>query len=210
MTIGTRETLLIEALKEVPFSGYSDAALRAVAEAMGASPTEIRRHFPKGGESLVEAFSQWADAEMDTRLAAIEALKIRERIAAAVRARLDVMTPHREAARRAAAFLALPQHAPLAARLLFATVDRMWRAAGDQSNDFNYYTKRALLAGVYGSTLVHWLADSSEDYAETWRFLSARIDDVMKIQKARADLERGLDDLPNPLTILDALRSRVT
>jgi ubiquinone biosynthesis protein COQ9 len=209
MTNTTRDMLLMEALKEVPFSGYSDAALRAAAEATGVETAEIRRHFPKGGESLVEAFSLWADTEMETRLAGIDALKIRERIAAAVRVRLEVMTPHREAARRAAAFLALPQHAPLAARLLFATVDRMWRAAGDQSNDFNYYTKRALLAGVYGSTLVHWLADSSDDQAETWQFLSARIDDVMKIQKARGDLERGLADLPNPLTILDALKSRV-
>jgi ubiquinone biosynthesis protein COQ9 len=135
---------------------------------------------------------------------------MRERIAAGVRARIEVMTPHKESARRAAAFLALPQNAPLAARLLFSTVDAIWRAAGDQTSDFNYYTKRALLAGVYGSTLLYWLSDSSEDHADTWTFLDGRIGDVMKIQQARGSVERGLAQFPNPLSILESLRSRRT
>ncbi len=82
---------------------------------------------------------------------------LRDRVASAVRARIEVLNPHKEAARRAAAFLALPQNAPLAAKLTMRSVDAMWRAAGDRSSDFSYYTKRATLAGVYGATLAYWL-----------------------------------------------------
>ena len=89
---------------------------------------------------------------------------------------------------------------------MFGTVDAMWRAAGDQSNDFNYYTKRGLLAGVYSATLLHWLSDSSEAHAQTWGFLDARIEDVMKIQKMRGRLEKNLQRIPNPMDVLAGIR----
>jgi len=116
------------------------------------------------------------------------------------------MAPHREAARRAAAFLALPQNAPLGAKLMFETVDAMWRATGDQSSDFNYYTKRGLLAGVYSATLLHWLSDSSEGRGDSWTFLDARIEDVMKIQKMRGGLEKTLENLPNPMDVFSRIK----
>lgn len=197
-----KQKLLVAALEEIPFSGFSDATLKAAAERADVPIAEARRHFPRGGESLVSAFSEWADAEMQARMAEAKQLRVRDRITFAVRARLEAMAPHKEAARRAAAFLALPQNAPLAAKLGFATVDAMWRAAGDKTSDFNYYTKRALLAGVYGSTLLHWLSDSSEGYGETWAFLDARIGDVMQIQKMRGSVEKRFAQFPNPLDFL--------
>ena len=69
---------------------------------------------------------------------------------------------------------------------MYRSVDLMWRAAGDTATDFNFYTKRGLLAGVYGSTILFWLDDGSEGYAESWAFLDRRIADVMNIQRARA------------------------
>ena len=142
------------------------------------------------------------DGEMRRHLAHVKEARVRDRISLAVRARLEAMAPHREAARRAAAFLALPQNAPLAAKLMFDTVDAMWRATGDQTSDFNYYTKRALLAGVYSATLLHWLSDSSADRAKTWTFLDARIEDVMKIQKLRGGLKKSLEKFPSPMDVL--------
>src|SRR5881392_4319354 len=88
--------------------------------------------------------------------------------------------------RRAAAFLTLPQNAPTAMTLLYRTVDRMWYAAGDTSTDFNFYTKRAILAGVYSSTLLYWLNDRSEGGEATWAFLDRRINDVMKFEELKS------------------------
>ena len=147
-----------------------------------------------------------ADSDMQHRLNDAKESRIRDRISLAVRLRLEGMASHREAARRAVAFLSLPQNASLAAKLLIETVDAMWRATGDQSSDFNYYTKRALLAGVYSATLLHWLSDSSEDRRDSWVFLDARIEDVMKIQKMRGGLEKALENLPNPIDIFSGLK----
>ena len=202
MSSEDKHKLLRAALREVPFSGYSDTTLKVAAKKTGLSVADVRLYFPRGPESLIEAFTEMADAEMKERMADATVSRIRDRISLAVRARLEAMTPYREAARRAAAFLALPQNVPLAARLMFGTVDAMWRGAGDQSNDFNYYTKRGLLAGVYSATLLHWLSDSSEAQVQTWVFLDARIEDVMKIQKMRGSLEKNLRRFPNPIDVL--------
>ena len=118
----------------------------------------------------------------------VAGLKIRDRIKGAVRIRLERHAGEREAVRRALAVLSLPFNAGLALKLLYKTVDAMWYAAGDTSTDFNFYTKRATLAGVYSSTLLYWLNDRSPGSEATWAFLDRRIDDVMKIEKLKAQV----------------------
>jgi ubiquinone biosynthesis protein COQ9 len=199
--------LLQAALEEVPFSGYSERTLKAAARKTGLPSAHARLHFPRGAESLVEAYSEFCDQKMKDQMSDASVARVRDRVAMAVRLRLEAMAPQREAARRAAAFLSLPQNVPLGAKLMFATVDAMWRAAGDQSSDFNYYTKRGLLAGVYSATLVYWLNDSSEGHAQTWAFLDARIEDIMKIQKMRGRLEKALQEFPNPIEVLAEFRN---
>ena len=97
------------------------------------------------------------------------------------------MGPAREAIRSALAILAMPQNVPTALKAGWRTADVMWRIAGDTSTDFNHYTKRMTLGAVYTSTLLVWLDDQSEDWTETAGFLDRRIDDVMKIEKLKAE-----------------------
>ena len=107
--------------------------------------------------------------------------------------RLEIQGPAREAVRRSLAILAMPQNVPPALRISWRTADVVWRIAGDTSTDFNHYTKRMTLGAVYGSTLFVWLDDQSEGWMETAAFLDRRIDDVMKIEKFKADWRRSSD-----------------
>lgn len=188
-----KQAVLMAALADAPFDGFSDAMLARAAEKTGADEIAHARLFPQGALSLVEAFSDWADCEMVSLLETMDLAKkkIRERISAAVLARLEVLAPHKEAARRAGAWLTLPPHAPLGAALLYRTVDAMWRAAGDTSTDFNFYSKRAILAGVYSATLMRWFNDDSADEAPTHAFLARRIDDVMKFEKLKGQVKEA-------------------
>ena len=193
-----REAVLAAALPHAAFDGFTDQVLQKAGAQAGVSKDELARLFEGGPISLVEFYSTWADAKMEERLAAadLKAMKIRERIAAAVKARLAVLAPDKEAARRAAALLSLPMHAALGARLVYRTVDAMWRAAGDTSTDFNFYTKRGILAGVYGSVLVRWFNDTGEDEKSTEAFLDARIENVMQFEKFKAKAKEALAHFP--------------
>lgn len=205
-----KDRLLLAVLPHVPFDGWSIAALRAGARSLGLSEAEAIALFPRDGAAMVEWFSRWADREMLARVAGaeFEPLKVRERVAAAVRARLAVLEPHREAARRGLAVLALPQNALLGMRLLYETVDAIWYAAGDTATDYNFYTKRALLAGVYGATMLYWLDDRSPGSLDTHAFLERRLADVMSLPKVGARLRDLADRLPNPFRFLRAAQRR--
>jgi len=203
-----KAAVLDAALKHAPFDGFTDKTLALAAKEAGVDA--LTRLFPEGPSSLVELFSDTADAAMEKSLAAMDlkAMKVRVRISAAVMARIHAVREHKEAARRAAAFLTLPPHAALGARLVYRTVDRMWRAAGDTSTDFNFYTKRGILAGVYSSTLMRWFTDDSTDEKATTDFLAARIENVMQFEKFKAEAKSVFDRLPPLSDIFGALNVR--
>lgn len=136
--------------------------------------------------ALCEQWSAAVDTEMRERLVDLAALPVRSRIRTAVLTRLDILKPHKRAARRAAVHLALPQNGLLAMRLLGATSDAMWRAAGDTATDLNWYSKRAILAGVYATTEIAWFGDDTSDASATAKFLDARLAEVVHYQKLKA------------------------
>ncbi len=195
----TRDKLCAAALAHVPFDGWTGRALRAGAADLGLDPACAANAFPGGPAELLEAFSTEMDRRMLAELEArdLEAMKHRQRIATAVRARLELLAPHREAVRRGLSFLALPKHAVLGATCLYRSVDAIWHAAGDTSTDYNFYTKRLLLAGVYSATLLFWLNDESEDFSATWAFLDRRLAEVIRIGGSLGRAVGGLLDLPD-------------
>jgi ubiquinone biosynthesis protein COQ9 len=199
-----RDALIEAMLPDVPFDGWSRAGLRAAARRIGMPAAEALALFSGGPAEFVDCFSRWADRRMLDRLENLPAdqLHAAERIARAVNIRLEIVEPWREAVRRALAILALPQHAPLAVRLLYETVDGIWYAAGDSATDFSFYTKRATLAAIYAGTLLYWLEDRSPGFADTRAFLERRLGDAARIAAARRRLETALNRLPNPLRLL--------
>lgn len=182
--------IVAAALPIVPFEGWSLAALEQAAEKSGYAKSDVIRVFPGGAIDAVDFFSRLGDAQMLEALKnqALDKMKIRERIAAAVKARIGAHETHREALRKAVAMHAMPFYASRGLRCLYDTMDAIWRACGDTATDFNFYTKRLMLAGVYTSTLLCWLDDKSAGHAESWAFLARRIEDVMKIEKIKGKL----------------------
>ena len=182
----TREALLEAALAHVPFEGWSPATFRAALRETDTPPAAARAACPRGAVDLAVAFHERGDRRMEKRLLAdaLEEMKVRERIAHAVRVRVESIDD-REAARRAAALFSMPHMAAEGARLVWSTAGAIWTACGDTSEDVNWYTKRATLSGVYGSTVLFWLGDESPGSADTWSFLDRRIGDVMTFERVK-------------------------
>ncbi|HZT88902.1 MAG TPA: COQ9 family protein [Stellaceae bacterium] len=203
-----RDRLIAAMLPDVPFDGWSRPALRAAAARIGIEPAEAVALFPCGAIDLVAGFSRWADRQVLDRLATAELddLRTPERIALALRLRFDILSPWREAVRRGLSVLALPLNAPLAARLLYETVDGMWYAVGDEATDFSFYTKRATLAGLVAAATLYWLDDRSEGFANTHAFIERRLADIGRLTDLRRGFEEALDRLPNPFRLLRPTR----
>jgi ubiquinone biosynthesis protein COQ9 len=185
-----RDRLADAMASEAVFDGWTRSALSTAARQIDLPPGEADRLFPGGPVQVLTHISERADLRTvaDMEKEGVAGLKMRDRIKGAVRIRLERHAGEREAVRRALALLSLPFNAGLALKLLYKTVDAMWYAAGDTSTDFNFYTKRATLAGVYSSTLLYWLNDRSPGSEATWGFLDRRIDDVMRIEKLKSQV----------------------
>jgi len=183
-----RERIALAVGENAVFDGWTAKAVDSAAAQAGVDQAQARLAFPKTQPAMIDAYIQAVDREMVKRLtpAKLGKMKIREKIRSLVWARLEIMGPAREAVRTALAILAMPQNVPLGMRIGWRTADLMWRAAGDTSTDYNHYTKRLTLGAVYGSTLLAWLDDNSEGWAETAAFLDRRIDNVMQFEKWKA------------------------
>jgi ubiquinone biosynthesis protein COQ9 len=183
--------VLDAALAHVPFDGWSDRTLKAAISDAGVPAALAGSLFPRGGVDLALAYHARGDAEMAARLAGtdLSSLRYRDRIATAVRTRLELAD--RELVRRGTTLFSLPIHAADGARAIWGTADQIWTALGDTSRDLNWYTKRATLSAVYGATVLYWLGDESSDRQATWDFLDRRIDQVMQVEKLKASFREN-------------------
>ena len=209
-----RQKVLAQMLDAAPFDGWTaktlaDSLKSAGIEVRGTPEATSLLLFPERVIDVLDFWSGENDAAMAKAYAEANPKphKIREKVTFLVRSRIEAMAAHREAARRAAGTLAMPQNAAHASRFTWRTADAIWRALGDTSTDFNHYTKRATLSGVYLSTLGAWFADGGDapgntPFAKTWDFLDHRIENVMQFEKLKAKAK----DLPfSPEPLLDLL-----
>lgn len=210
MTEDIRAAVLEAALPHVAFDGWTDATLAAAVRDSRVDAATARLAFPRGGIDLLVAYHAARDADAAASLAAAPpAGRFRDRMAEAVFRRLELMGGEREAVRRGAALFALPTHAAQGARVVWNSADTLWTALGDASRDYNWWSKRATLSGVYSTALLYWLGDN-EPAAATRAFIDRRIDEVMRIEEVKARLRgsplaRSL--LAGPRRLLDHLRA---
>jgi ubiquinone biosynthesis protein COQ9 len=190
------------------FDGWNDDALVSAAQMDGVDLDIARLAFPGGAMDMIAAWVASIDMAMAESLppATLAAMKIRERIRSLVEARLAAVAGREEALRRALAIMAMPQNAVRAGKLGWASADAMWRLAGDTATDYNHYTKRAILASIYGATLAVFVNDESDGKAETRAFLDRRIDGIMKFEKFKAQVLRPSDERFSVARFLGRLR----
>ncbi len=190
------------------FDGWSKEGVRGAARAAGIDEDVALYAFPGGQMDMIDAWIAATDHAMDTAFAPgqLAAMKVRERIAALVRWRLGHVQGQEEGVRSAMVIMAMPHHAARSLRLGWRSADAMWRLAGDTATDYNHYSKRALLAGIYAATLAVWVDDKSESKAETMAFLDRRIDGVMRFEKAKAQLLKPREERFSMARFLGRLR----
>lgn len=190
------------------FDGWSAAAIDSAAATIGCDPRIARTAFGDGPMRMIDAWVASVDAAMAEALPpeTLAMLSIRERIRRLVQFRLDAVAGQREALRRALAIMAMPRNAAEAVKLGWRSADAMWRLAGDMATDYNHYSKRAILGGIYAATLSVFAADESEGQAETRAFLDRRIEGIMRFEKAKARLLRPRGERRSPVRLLGRLR----
>jgi ubiquinone biosynthesis protein COQ9 len=196
LTLDEIRALLAPAIADAAvFDGWNANAVASAAKAQGIDPAIAALAFTDGPMAMICAWVKSVDSAMAAEFAGdvLTDVPIRDRIRRLVSFRLDALAGREEALRRALSIMAMPQNAAAALRLGWASADEMWYLAGDRATDYNHYTKRTILAGIYAATLAVFVHDDSDGKADTQAFLSRRIEGVMRFEKAKAQVLRGAD-----------------
>uniref|UniRef100_A0A1A8CP93 Ubiquinone biosynthesis protein n=1 Tax=Nothobranchius kadleci TaxID=1051664 RepID=A0A1A8CP93_NOTKA len=181
--------ILTSALEFVPQHGWSKEAIAAGAEILGLSSASAGM-FSNGAGDLVLHFIAQCNSKLTEVLAEqhnqvqqghAEPKKTAEFLRDAIETRLRMYIPYIETWPQAMSVLLLPHNIPDSLKHLSTMVDDIWYYAGDRSTDMNWYTKRAVLTGIYNTTELVMLQDSSPDFQDTWTFLDNRIQDVVNM-----------------------------
>lgn len=201
-----RQKLLPLVIKESAFDGWSDDLLNRVAKSIDLHPGEVELALPRGCTDLIRFWAGHNDQMMldAWQKADPENMRIRDRAIFLVKARIEAIgEENKEAASRAMTRLALPDQTGEALSLTWRSADAMWKAMGDTSTDYNYYTKRVMLSGVYASTLMVWLQGDDD---KAWKFLDRRIGNIMQFEGLKAKFRKTAASWPNPASLLGKLR----
>ncbi|TNE62414.1 MAG: COQ9 family protein [Alphaproteobacteria bacterium] len=203
-----RKPLLDAMVNHVPFDGWTMRALNAAAADLGISPEMAELAYPGGAMEVLDDMIADADRRMAEALLAMDLpnMRIRDKVTAAIRVRLDQNAAHREAIKRGIAAHAMPQNMVRGTKAGWNTADVIWRTLGDTSTDHNWYTKRATLCAVYCAVLLYWVNDDSEGYADTIEFLDRRIENVMQFEKAKFRMREACAKMPSVSSFLGKLR----
>ncbi|MEO0343840.1 MAG: COQ9 family protein [Pseudomonadota bacterium] len=181
-----KEDILAAALPNVLFDGWTDGVLREAITDAGIDLGLAREAFPRGAIDMALFYHAQGDCALLDAIskADMSGMRYSQKVTFAVKTRL--MLADKEAVMRGVTLFALPQYLAEGVKALWSTVDTIWTALEDTSDDVNWYTKRATLSGVYSSTILFWIGDDSEgDYA-TWDFLERRIENVMQFEKVKS------------------------
>ncbi|MGH0150263.1 UNVERIFIED_CONTAM: hypothetical protein FKN15_055501, partial [Acipenser sinensis] len=162
--------ILAAALEFVPKHGWSVEAIAEGAQALGLSPAAAGM-FSNGTGDLILHFIAQCNSNLSEKLAAQYKLVQLGQTELYLNLKDSIYCT-------AMSILLLPHNIPESLKHLSILVDDIWYYAGDRSSDLNWYTRRAALTGIYNTTELVMLQDSSPDFEETWKFLENRVKDV--------------------------------
>ena len=203
-----RVDILQAMLPIVVFDGWNQKSLRASIKLINLPEGSEELYFPEGALEVIRFWHDQMNEFVKSNLESLNKseMKIREQVTAGVLSALESIGSNEEAMRRAIIRLSLPDAAVQGPTYLWSLADSIWRAIGDRSTDYNYYTKRTILAGVLGSTITVWISDSDQNKVKTKLFLDARISNVMSFEKSKFKIVEKINNIPNFAEILGRLR----
>lgn len=180
--IATKKLILNAALGFVHTNGWSRQAISKGAESVN-FPSVANGLFPRGGIELVQFYYRQSNEKLVEHLKenisgtekVIDPVKFAKM---AIEIRLRMLIPYLKHWPQALGLMALPPNVPTSLANVLTLVDDICYYAGDRSVDFNWYTRRVGLAGIYKATELHMLQDSSVDFEKTWKFLERRIEEA--------------------------------
>ena len=176
--------------------GWNLNVFNKVKKKLKYSSTLINKLFPKKLEDLILFYNVAINQELSKiyKKRKFDKKKgIRISILNAVKTRFELMEKNKETIKKSLLLFSNPSYQILSSKLIYNTVDHIWKLIGDKSSDYNFYTKRAILASIYSFAIFIWINDRSKNLDKTFNFLEKSIMNMNLVTTVKNRLKKTIN-----------------
>ena len=191
-----RQVVLRFAKEFVSENGLTKNCLENISKKYGLNNDETDLLFPQGNIDLIKfALGQLNnDLEVYCRQIDLIRLPIHKRIRKVLLSKISLMNKDKFFYRSIFLNLLIPKKNFSLSSQLYNSVDQLWFIAGDSSTDFNFYTKRLILSGIYSRVMLFFFNNNNQEELEN--ILDESLKRVSKIPEIKSKLKIFKDFLP--------------
>ena len=191
-----RQVVLRFAKKFVSENGLTKNCLENISKKYGLNTDETDLLFPQGNIDLIKFALEQLNNDLEVYCRQIDLIRlpIHKRIRKVLLSKISLMNKDKSFYRSIFLNLLIPKKNFSLSNQLYNSVDQIWFIAGDSSTDFNFYTKRLILSGIYSRVILFFFNNNNQEELEN--ILDESLKRVSKIPEIKSKLKIFKDYLP--------------
>ncbi len=176
--------------------GLNKNSLENISKRYGLNINEIELLFPEGNIDLIKFTLEQLNKELEEYCKKIDLIRlpVHKRIKKVLLSKISLMNKNKLFYRSIFLNLLIPKKNFSLSNQLYNSVDQIWFIAGDSSTDFNFYTKRLILSGIYSRVILFFFNNNNQEELEN--ILDESLKRVSKIPEIKSKLKIFKDYLP--------------
>ena len=191
-----RQVVLRFAKKFVSENGLTKNCLENISKKYGLNTDETDLLFPQGNIDLIKFALEQLNNDLEVYCRQIDLIRlpIHKRIREVLLSKISLMNKDKPFYRSIFLNSLIPKKNFSLSSQLYNSVDQLWFIAGDSSTDFNFYTKRLILSGIYSRVMLFFFNNNNQEELEN--ILDESLKRVSKIPEIKSKLKIFKDFLP--------------
>ena len=191
-----RQVVLRFAKEFVSEKGLTKNCLVNISKKYGLNTDETDLLFPQGNIDLIKFALEQLNNDLEVYCRQIDLIRlpIHKRIRKVLLSKISLMNKDKPFYRTIFLNLLIPKKNFSLSSQLYNSVDQLWFIAGDSSTDFNFYTKRLILSGIYSRVMLFFFNNNNQEELEN--ILDESLKRVSKIPEIKSKLKIFKEYLP--------------
>ena len=192
-----RQIFLQKVCDLAEISNWQESILEQVCIEMQLTADYYKIWFPRGVIDILNKLEQDYDVQMLQVLDSYaQPAGITDKVGLALQVRICQVSPSKLLAQSMSRYYLRPRAVAEGLEFAWRSVDLIWQYAGDDSLDYNYYTKRALLHGIYVASQLCYNRDNSTESNQTRRFIQSSLRQIVQVSKCIKHTSKILRQIP--------------
>jgi ubiquinone biosynthesis protein COQ9 len=182
--------------------GLTSKTLKNISKKYDLDINELNLLFPNGKNDLLQFVLEQLNIDLENYCKNLDLIRLpmHKRIRKILLSKIYIMEKEKEFYKKIFLNLLIPKKNFSLPIKLYKSVDQIWFIAGDTSVDFNFYTKRLILAGIYSRVIFFFFNNNNQKLLED--LLDSNLRRVSKIPELKTKLNIFKDFLPKAIKIV--------